>query len=124
MLVGTVAHAEEIEAILRVAQGVLATGVPAGGAATGGRRSGAITVVNAMTVGGVRQVQLDVVIASVNRSKLRNFGVNFTVTGTHVFFSSLIGNLTQAGAQAGGGGGAINGGGVTLLGPAVSSCNR
>ena len=117
VLVGTVAHAEEIEAILRVAQGVLATGVPAGNAATGGG-AGAITVVNAMTVGGVRQVQLDVVIASVNRSELRNFGVNFTVTGTQGFFSSLIGNLTQAGAQAGGGSGAINGGGVTLLGPA------
>jgi pilus assembly protein CpaC len=112
-LIGTVAHAEDIEAILRVAQAVLVSKGPA----IGGGTNQMITVVNAMTVGGVKQVQLDVVIASVNRSELRNFGVNFTVTGTQGFFSSLIGNLTQTGAQAGGASGAINGGGVTLLGP-------
>jgi pilus assembly protein CpaC len=114
VLVGTVAHAEEIEAILRVAQGVLATSA---GSAAGTGTSGSITVVNAMTVGGVRQVQLDVVMASVNRTELRNFGVNFTVTGTTGFIGSLVGSLTQAGTQAGGGAGAVTGGGVTLLGP-------
>jgi pilus assembly protein CpaC len=118
VLVGTVAHAEEIEAILRVAQGVLATGVPATGGGGTGSYTATITVVNAMTVGGVRQVQLDVVMASVNRTELRNFGVNFTLTGTTGFISSLIGSLTQTGAQAGGGSGAVTGGGVTLLGPA------
>lgn len=116
-LVGNVAHAEEIEAILRVAQGVLYAGVPGGGLA-GTREGGVITVVNAMTVGGVRQVQLDVVIAQVNRSELRNFGVNFSVAGTTAFGGSLIGNLTQAGTSAGGGGagGSGGGGGPTLLG--------
>jgi pilus assembly protein CpaC len=116
VLVGNVAHAEEIEAILRVAQGVLVSGTP--GAATGqSQAAGVITVVNAMTVGGVRQVQLDVVIASVNRSELRNFGVNFGVVGTSAFGASLIGNLAQAGTQAGGGGGGGGTGGPTLLGP-------
>jgi pilus assembly protein CpaC len=98
VLVGNVAHAEEIEAILRVAQGVLVSGVPAG--QQGG---GTVTIVNAVTVGGVRQVQLDVTIAQVNRSELRNLGVNFTVAGTTVFGGSLIGNLAQAGTNAGGG---------------------
>ena len=119
LLVGNVAHAEEIEAILRVAQGVLANGVPGGGAgpAGQGQGQGVITVVNGMTVGGVRQVQLDVVIAQVNRSKLRNFGVNFTINGTQVFGGSLIGNLTTPGTTSGGGGGAAGVAGPTLLGP-------
>ena len=104
VLVGNVAHAEEIEAILRVAQGVLASGLPATAqSATGGGTAGAITVVNAMTVGGVRQVQLDVVVAQVNRTELRNLGVNFTVQGTTAFGGSLIGSLAQAGQSTGSG---------------------
>lgn len=96
VLVGNVAHAEEIEAILRVAQGVLVSGVPGNQGATG-----TTTIVNAMTVGGVRQVQLDVVIASVNRSELRQFGVNFAVAGSTVPVASTIGNLVNNGtAQA------------------------
>jgi len=109
VLVGTVAHAEEIEAILRVAQGVLATSA---GSAAGTGTSGSITVVNAMTVGGVRQVQLDVVMASVNRTELRNFGVNFTVQGTQAFGGSLIGSLAQAGQSTGSGSAS-----TTILGP-------
>src|SRR5262245_6906900 len=57
ILAGTVAHAEDIETILRVAQGVLVSGVPQVGSATGGTVL-TTTIVNAMTVGGVRQVQL------------------------------------------------------------------
>lgn len=92
VLVGNVAHAEEIEAILRVAQGVLVNNQGA---------AGATQIVNAMTVGGVRQVQLDVVIASVNRSELRQFGVNFAVAGSTVPVASTIGNLVNNGtAQA------------------------
>ncbi len=127
VLVGNVAHAEEIEAILRVAQGVLVSGVPTGAASSGpGAGAGTTTIVNAMTVGGVRQVQLDVVIAQVNRSKMRNFGVNFAVVGSTAFGGSLIGSLTQAGTSAGGGGSSggssSSGGGQTLLGvPAVLS---
>jgi pilus assembly protein CpaC len=102
VLVGNVNHAEEIEAILRVAQGVLVSGVPAGAQGTG--TGGTTTIVNALTVGGVRQVQLDVTLASVNRSELRNLGVNFTVAGTQVFAGSLIGNLATPGQNAGGGG--------------------
>ncbi|HEX4590939.1 MAG TPA: hypothetical protein VH120_13465, partial [Gemmataceae bacterium] len=96
---------------------VLVSGTP-GAAAGQGQAAGVITVVNAMTVGGVRQVQLDVVIAQVNRSKLRNFGVNFTINGTTVFGGSLIGSLATPGTTAGGGGGGSGGStGPTLLGP-------
>jgi pilus assembly protein CpaC len=98
-LIGNVAHAEDIEAILRVAQGVLVSGAPAAGS-----QGGTATVVNAMTVGGVRQVQLDVVIAAVNRSKLRNFGVNFAVNGSTVQFASTIGGLATVGGSGGSGG--------------------
>lgn len=108
VLVGNVAHAEEIEAILRVAQGVLVSGVPGNHGATG-----ATTIVNAMTVGGVRQVQLDVVIASVNRSELRQFGVNFAVNGTTVQAASTIGSLAVPGGGGGNQGGG-NSGGVTV----------
>jgi len=92
VLTGTVAHAEDIELILRVAQGVLVSGVPAVAAAQN-QAIVPITIVNAMTVGGLRQVQLDVTIASVNRTELRNLGVNFAVLGSTVDFGSLIGSL-------------------------------
>jgi pilus assembly protein CpaC len=95
-LIGNVAHAEDIEAILRVAQGVLVSGSGASSQQQSG--GGTATIVNAMTVGGVRQVQLDVVIASVNRSKLRNFGVNFSVAGTTIPFASTIGGLVNNGS--------------------------
>src|SRR5438445_4525783 len=100
VLTGTVAHAEDIETILRVAQGVLVSGVPAVAAASG---SGVvpITIVNAMTVGGLRQVQLDVTIASVNRTELRQLGVNFTVNGNSGYLSSLINNLAIHGPDQG-----------------------
>ncbi len=101
VLTGTVQHAEEIEAILRVAQGVLVSGVPAGPGGTG--TAGTTAIVNALTVGGVRQVQLDVTIARVNRSELRNLGVNFTITGTTAFGGSLINNLATPGQAAAGG---------------------
>ena len=108
VLVGNVAHAEEIEAIMRVAQGVLVSGVPGGTGGGGAGTSVRTEIVNALTVGGVRQVQLDVTIATVARSELRNLGVNFTFTDRNVFFGSLIGNLAQAGTTSGGGGGGAN----------------
>src|SRR5437016_1250836 len=92
VLTGTVAHAEDIELILRVAQGVLVSGVPAVAAAQN-QAIVPITIVNAMTVGGLRQVQLDVTIASVNRTELRQLGTNFTINGNSGFLTNLINNL-------------------------------
>jgi pilus assembly protein CpaC len=52
-------------------------------------------VINAVQVGGVQQVQIDVVIASVDRTALRNRGFDFILPGGSgdVSFSSLVSGL-------------------------------
>ncbi len=50
-------------------------------------------VINAIQVGGVQQVQIDVVIASVNRNEVRSRGFDFSVSGKTVTFSSLVSGL-------------------------------
>jgi pilus assembly protein CpaC len=49
---------------------------------------------NGLRVNGVQQVQLDVVIARVVRTKNRNFGFNFLITARQNIFGSTVGNLT------------------------------
>ena len=53
-------------------------------------------VINAIQVGGVQQVQIDVVIASVNRSEVRNRGFDFFMNGSkrRSFNSVLSGLIT------------------------------
>lgn len=50
-------------------------------------------VINMLQIGGVQQVQIDVVIASVDRSEIRSRGFDFAVSGTTVTFSSLVSGL-------------------------------
>lgn len=50
-------------------------------------------VINMLQIGGVQQVQIDVVIASVDRSEIRSRGFDFTVSGRTVTFSSLVSGL-------------------------------
>jgi pilus assembly protein CpaC len=50
-------------------------------------------VINAMQIGGVQQVQIDVVIASVDRNEIRSRGFDFAVNGTTAIFSSLVSGL-------------------------------
>ncbi|MBN9523843.1 hypothetical protein J0H58_35925 [bacterium] len=50
-------------------------------------------VINMLQIGGVQQVQIDVVIASVDRSEIRSRGFDFAVSGTSVTFSSLVSGL-------------------------------
>jgi pilus assembly protein CpaC len=69
ILTGWVAHSEDVETIMRIARSFTAGG--AGGA----------DIVNAMKVGGVMQVQLDVVVAQVSRSNLRQMSFDFLNTG-------------------------------------------
>jgi pilus assembly protein CpaC len=59
LLTGTVTHAEDVAVVRGLAAGI-------------GFKS-----IDAMRVGGVQQVQLDVIIAEVNRSDLRNLTFNF-----------------------------------------------
>lgn len=79
VLTGNVSHPEDIEPILRVARGVLGT-----------QGQGTTEVYNAMTVGGVRQVQLDVTIAQVNRTEARNRNLNFIINGSTVSAGSIM----------------------------------
>ncbi|MBP3953851.1 pilus assembly protein N-terminal domain-containing protein [Gemmata sp. G18] len=60
-------------------------------------------VINAVQVGGVQQVEIDVVVASVDRNQLRSRGFDFAAPGRGSFgFSSLVSGLigVQTGAGA------------------------
>jgi pilus assembly protein CpaC len=73
---GTVNHSEDIDIIMRAAASVL-----------GGEQR----IINAMRVGGVMQVQLDVVVAFVSRSELRRMSFDFLSAGNNHNFSSTVG---------------------------------
>jgi pilus assembly protein CpaC len=64
-------------------------------------------VINAVQIGGVQQVQIDVVIASVDRNQLRARGFDFFLpgAGNGTSFASLVSGLLGV-QQNGGGGGA------------------
>src|SRR5262249_30889908 len=51
------------------------------------------TAINALRVSGVQQVQLDVVIARVRRTKGRSFGFNFLQNSREQIFGSTVGTL-------------------------------
>ncbi|MDB5307631.1 MAG: pulD 2 [Gemmataceae bacterium] len=50
-------------------------------------------VINAVQVGGVQQVQIDVVIASVDRDKTRSRGFDFFLNGRSFQFNSIVSGL-------------------------------
>jgi pilus assembly protein CpaC len=85
ILTGTVANAEDIDIILKTAQSVVL---------------GPDRVINALRVGGVQQVQLCVVVARVNRSKIRNMGFTFYEAGTKHKVDSTFGGTFNATAAA------------------------
>jgi pilus assembly protein CpaC len=91
---GTVNHAEDIPAILATANAVLGGG--AGPAGPGSDR-----VINRLSVAGVQQVQLDAVIAFVDRSLTRAMGVDFFSSGAHHNFASTISGFLIPGTLAG-----------------------
>jgi pilus assembly protein CpaC len=72
-------------------------------------------LVNAIQVGGVQQVQIDVVIASVDRNLLRARGFDFALPGAgngtsfNSLISGLLGTQQMGGAAGGGVGGAAAG---------------
>ena len=76
ILTGTVASADSAQVIMELARGVFGLGA---------------NIINAMRVGGVQQVQLDVVVAFVNRSEARNVAFSFIRTGQQSFLSSTVG---------------------------------
>jgi len=62
-------------------------------------------VINAMQVGGVQQVQIDVVIASVDRNEIRSRGFDFAVNTRPVQFASVLSGLLSPPAGGTGGNG-------------------
>jgi pilus assembly protein CpaC len=87
ILSGYVNKPEDAATVVRIAE---AAATATGGAA--GQQQAA-NVINAIQVGGVQHVQIEVVVAQVNRTELRERGADFTVNGTTVQFSSLISGL-------------------------------
>src|SRR5581483_886490 len=86
--------------------------------------------IDAMRVGGVQQVQLDVIIAQVNRTDLRNLTFNFLGSSRYASFSNSTGGAAQIGSGSNGGGssggggsgsGGSSGGGLFPVGGAGSS---
>lgn len=50
-------------------------------------------LINAVQIGGVQQVQIDVVVASVQRDQIRQRGFDFAIGGTNVTLTSLVSGL-------------------------------
>ncbi len=78
ILVGYVHRAEDINVVQAIAQSL------------------GFTVINGLRLNGVQQVQLDVVVAQVRRTKGRNFGFNFLQNANQQIFGSTVGNLIPA----------------------------
>jgi pilus assembly protein CpaC len=90
---GTVNHIEDIDVILRTASAVLGGGAGAAG-------PGADRVINKLVVAGVQQVQLDAVIAFVDRTLTRNMGLDFFQAGAHHSLASTVSQFLQPGTIA------------------------
>ncbi|MBM4068687.1 MAG: hypothetical protein FJ271_07045 [Planctomycetes bacterium] len=80
IITGTVANPETIQSVLEIARGVFGEAQPGRG------------IINGMTVGGVQQVQLDVVVAVVNRTELRNMGFEWFQTSRTQFIGNTFKN--------------------------------
>jgi pilus assembly protein CpaC len=92
ILTGNVSDVETAQRIMEAARGIFA---PPAAIATGGPAGGTpiatVQIFNGMRVVGVQTVQLEVVVAIVNRSLLRTMNFNFAVNGGKYVFSSVLG---------------------------------
>lgn len=99
ILTGYVTRPEDADLIVRIAT-----------SATGGGAGG--NVVNALQIGGSQHVLIDVTVAQVDRTELRERGFSFGVQGTQVGFSSVLGGLAVS--NVGNGLGAAGAGAVAI----------
>ena len=72
-------------------------------------------VINALQIGGVQHVLIDLVIAQVDRSEIRERGVSLGVNGTTFGVSSVLGGLATSNVGVGG-----TGSGITPLQPGAN----
>lgn len=84
ILSGTVTHAQDVAVVRGLVQSI------------------GFKYIDGMRVGGVQQVQLDVIIASVNRSDLRNLTFNFLGSSKYAAGGSTIGGGATVGQSASG----------------------
>jgi pilus assembly protein CpaC len=82
ILSGYVNRAEDADIVVRIAT-----------SAVGGQTN---NVVNALQIGGVQHVLIDMVIAQVDRSEIRERGVSFGVGGASFGISSVLGGLATS----------------------------
>ena len=78
LLKGWVAQASDSDIIMKIATSVLGQGTQ---------------VINALRIGGVQQVQLDVTVAAVSRTEARRRGYAYAVNGSTVSTGSVLGGL-------------------------------
>jgi pilus assembly protein CpaC len=98
VVTGTVAQPADASTIMMIAARMFPAAANPNGTAYSNQQA---NVVNAMTVGGVNQVQLDVTVARVDRTKSRSRGVNFIINGTTVSTGSVLGGLTSQSGSSG-----------------------
>jgi pilus assembly protein CpaC len=94
LLTGTVTSAEDARAIAEAAERLFPPSDLGQQTAPSGYQTVSIlrnNVVNQIRIGGVHQVQLEVVVAVVNRSEARNMSFSWNVTGNNWFLSSTLG---------------------------------
>jgi pilus assembly protein CpaC len=86
VLTGTLTQAEDVPIVMGIAQSL------------------GFQAVNGMRVGGVQQVQLDVVVAEVDRNKFRSIAFNFLTDSPNFFLGSTVGQAVTEPASVGRGG--------------------
>lgn len=81
ILTGTVAHPEDVDTIMGIARSITSSGTTPP------------QIINAMRVGGVMQVQLDVVIARVARREIRSMSIDIFDAGANHFIKHTTGGV-------------------------------
>ena len=81
ILSGYVNRAEDADIVLKIASSAV------GGSVT--------NIINALQIGGVQHVLIDLVIAQVDRTETRERGVSFGINGTSFGVSSVLGDLAS-----------------------------
>jgi pilus assembly protein CpaC len=88
ILSGSVSQPSDADTIIRIAS-----------SAVGGTTQ---NVINALQVGGSQHVMIDVTVAQVDRTELRERGFAFSVQGSTATFTSILGGLATVAAGTGG----------------------
>ena len=108
ILTGFVNKPEDAALVERIAIAAVtaqaSAGAGQGGAGAGSAPAapaGQTQVINAIQIGGNQHVQIDLVVASVNRTELRTRAFDFTVAGTQVSVNSILSGLITPGTAGG-----------------------